>query len=327
MQELVSIIVPIHNVEEFLPRCIDSVMAQTYSNIELILVDDCSTDNSLQIAQEYAQRYPDKCRVVRRTQNGGSSAARNDGIQNAKGEWFAFIDSDDWITEDYVMNMYLAAQSQNADMVMCGRWHHFPDGRDVQVDALNGLTNNSSQQEIVALSLPGAPSRLIKAKLFAENHIEFPEDIQRGEDIPVVIPLMTWAQRIAIVPKAMYCYYQRQNSRSNGNAKGADVLFYPKTISRMMALSAPGYEKELEFREISELMYGMVTIMLRAKYSRKEILAHIDDFCAAHPGWQDNPYLPRMEGGKRIFVKFAGKRQYAVLKLLIAAWDLKQKLR
>lgn len=327
MAELVSVIVPIYNVAEYLPRCVDSLVSQTYPAVEILLVDDCSTDGSLQIAQEYADRYPDSCRVLRREHNGGLAAARNSGIAAALGQWLTFVDSDDWVSSDYVQTLMETAAAESADVVLSGIYYYYSDDNCREVSPFGDLTTQSSREEIVALSRSYACTRLFRKELFVDTGILFPEEIRRAEDMATVIPLLTRAKKIAIVRKPMYYYFQRPASISNQNFGKVDVSFYPKAVKRMTELSAPGCETELEYRAVSELMYGMVTIMLRAKYSRKEILAHIDDFCAAHPGWQDNPYLPRMEGGKRIFVKFAGKRQYAVLKLLIAAWDLKQKLR
>ena len=327
MAELVSVIVPIYNVGEYLPRCVDSLVAQTYPELEILLVDDCSTDNSLQVAQEYAQRYPGKCRLVQRPHNGGLSAARNSGIAAASGQWLTFVDSDDWVTPDYVQTLMETAAAESADVVLSGIYSYYSNDNCHEVSPFGDLTTQSPRGEIVALSRSYACTRLFRKELFVDHGILFPEDIRRAEDMATIIPIMTRAKKIAIVRKPMYYYFQRPASISNQNFDKVDVSFYPKTVKRMTELSAPGFETELEYRAISELMYGMVTIMLRAKYSKKEILAHVDAFCTAHPDWQNNPYLPEMEGGKRIFVKFAGKRQYAALKLLIMAWDLKQKLR
>ena len=102
MQEKVSVIVPIYNVEKYLRRCVDSLVRQVHKNIEILLIDDCSTDESSVIAREYAAKYPQLCHYIQRDENGGLSAARNTGIEASTGKWLAFVDSDDWVTEDYV---------------------------------------------------------------------------------------------------------------------------------------------------------------------------------------------------------------------------------
>ncbi len=327
MADLVSVIVPIYNVKEYLSRCIESLVKQTYSAVEIILVDDCSTDGSVKIAEEYVHRYPDRCKLIKRKQNGGLSAARNSGIKAALGNWLTFVDSDDWVTCDYVQTLIETATIHSADIVLSSIYYYYTGTNVKEVSPFGNLTNDSSKEEIVALSRSYACTRLFHKNLFIDNKIWFPEKIRRAEDMATIIPIMTYAKKISIVKKPMYYYYQRTNSISNQNFAKVDVSFYPKAVTRMIELSAPGFDVEMEYRAISELLYGMVMIMLRAKYSKKDIFAHIDRFCLKYPNWLENPYLAKMETAKRIFVKSAGKKQYILIKLLITAWDLKQKLR
>lgn len=327
MAELVSVIVPIYNVETYLSRCIESLVNQTYPTVEILLVDDCSTDDSIKIAQEYAQQYPDKCKLIRHEENKGQAAARNSGIVSASGDWLTFVDSDDWVTLDYVQTLVETADRELADVVLSGIYYYYNADNYREVSPFGDLTTKPSRGEIIALSRSYPCTRLFRKSLFIENEIWFPDELRRAEDMATIIPVMTHAKKIAIIRKPMYFYFQRLTSTSNQNFDKVDVNFYPKAVNRMIELSAPGYEIELEYRAISELLYGMVTIMLRAKYPKKDILAHIDRFCLKYPNWRKNPYLPKMEKAKRIFVKSAGKRQYILIKLLVTAWDLKQKLR
>lgn len=326
MANTVSIIVPIYNVKDYLRRCVDSLLAQTYPNIEILLVDDCSTDGSAVIAREYAGKYPEKIAFVQREKNGGLSAARNSGIAAATGQWLAFVDSDDWVTEDYVQTLCATAEADNADIVMSGIYYYYSEDNLKEVSPFGDLTTESAHADKVALSRSYACTRLFRRTLFADYQITFPEDIRRAEDMATIIPLLTRTEKISIVPKAMYFYFQRPTSISNQNQKGVDVSFYPKTVGRMIELSAPGFETALQFRAVSELMYGMVMIMVRAGKSKRDLCAHVDWFNGKFPGWQENPYLPKMAKGKQIFVRFAAKKQYALLKMLIWAWDLKQKV-
>ena len=109
----VSIIVPVYNTEKYLARCIDSILAQTFTDFELILVNDGSKDNSGKICDEYAQK--DSRIVVIHKENGGVSSARNKGIDVAQGEWISFVDSDDWISSDF-----LSSFTYDADLMICG---------------------------------------------------------------------------------------------------------------------------------------------------------------------------------------------------------------
>ncbi|MEE1199268.1 MAG: glycosyltransferase family 2 protein [Christensenellales bacterium] len=326
MMEKVSIIVPIYNVQNYLERCVRSLVEQTYVCIEIILVDDCSTDQSLGIAERFARENPEKCRVIRREKNGGLSAARNSGLRAATGEWLTFVDSDDWVTSDYVETLHRTASEEGADIVMSGFYYYYPSGKCIEVSTSGNLNTASSHREKVALCDPCATTRLFRSSLFFENGISFPEDIWRSEDIATSIPVITMTDRISIVKRPMYYYYQRAASLSNQNGKYSDVSFFPKTLLRMMELSRPGFEKELEFRAVTELLYGMVSVMLRSGKTPTELKEHIDWFNGRFPAWKENGYINRLPTGKRIFIWCASQKRYGLLRALIFGWDMKQKV-
>lgn len=327
MQERVSVIVPIYNVEPYLKQCLDSLLAQVHENLEVLLVDDCSTDRSAAIAKEYAQTHSERFRFIQREENGGLSAARNTGMAAATGDWLAFVDSDDWVTENYISAMYAVAQKDHADIVMSSLYYYYPDGKCKEMSPFGGLTTQSSHQEKVALSRPYACTKLFRRSLIVGNNIAFPENIKRSEDIPTIIPLLCATEHISILSQPLYYYLQRTTSLSNQNYQGMDLSFYPQVINKMFALSPSGFEKELEFRATSDLMYGMIMLMVRSKKPKLDIMQQIGSFNQEFPKWQLNPYLARLPRGKRIFIWFAAHKQLWVLKALIAAWDIKQILK
>lgn len=325
MQDKISIIVPIYNVEPYLKRCINSLIKQTYQNIEILLVDDCSTDNGAYIAKKYAEKFPNICHFIQREKNGGLSAARNTGIRESTGEWLTFVDSDDWVDKDYLSVMYRTAQQDNADIVMSSVYYYYSKNKCKEVCPFGNLTTKSSHKEKIALCRSYAASRLFKKNLFIETKIMFPEDIWRSEDIATIIPILCFTNKISLVKEPMYYYFQRKSSLSNKNDKNIDISFYPKTVERMLKLSDSKFKKELEFRAITELMYGMTMIMVRSGKSNKEICIHIDKFKKKFPEWKKNTYFPYLAKGKQIFILFAGKKQILLLKILIKIWDIRQK--
>ena len=119
-QELISVIVPIYNTVEYLPRCVDSIRRQTYRNLEIILVDDGSTDNSGAMAEKFA--LEDKRVKAFHKENGGSSSARNLGIEKASGDFIGFVDSDDYITPDCYEKLLDCGRRRNVKLVCAGRW-------------------------------------------------------------------------------------------------------------------------------------------------------------------------------------------------------------
>ena len=113
----VSIIIPVYNVEQYLAQCLDSVINQTYKNIEIICVNDCSLDNSFKILDEYSKNDK-RIKIINRENNGGLSAARNTGLDNASGKYIYFLDSDDWIDLDYIEKMLNAAIKNEVEVVL-----------------------------------------------------------------------------------------------------------------------------------------------------------------------------------------------------------------
>ena len=117
MEDLISVIIPVYNVEKYLPECIESVLKQTHTNLEIILVDDGSPDNSPQICDEYAQK-DSRIKVIHK-ENGGVSSARNEGLKIAKGEWISFIDADDWVEKNFCEILLNKAVKTQSDIALC----------------------------------------------------------------------------------------------------------------------------------------------------------------------------------------------------------------
>ena len=136
MNKKVSILVAVYNVEKYLRRCLDSLISQTYQNIEIILVDDCSTDNSLSICYEYAKKYK-RVTVVKKQENTGLSDVRNIGIEHSTGDYIMFIDSDDYVCENFVEEMVKAIEEKNVDVVRCKELIQKEDG-NFQAEDLHG---------------------------------------------------------------------------------------------------------------------------------------------------------------------------------------------
>ena len=165
MSERISVIVPIYNVERYLEKCIDSILAQTYRKLEIILCDDGSTDGCGAICDRYAAR-DDRVRVIHKA-NGGLSDARNAGLEIASGGWYAFIDSDDFITPDTIERMYRTAVSTNSQIAVCNIIRIYDDGaaepfyRPAQEQT---LLSGASRFE--TLKQPSACNKLFRADLF-----------------------------------------------------------------------------------------------------------------------------------------------------------------
>lgn len=211
----ISVIVPVYKVEPYIHRCVDSILAQTFSDFELILVDDGSPDNCPQICDEYAEK-DNRIHVIHQN-NGGLSAARNAGLDAARGECISFIDSDDWISPNMLSVMYEAIQSTNADMAICGvntvydenySTEQYPSDYDMKDGCVNqqeGIQLLSSQAWYYVI----ACNKLYKKQIFCE--IRFPEGYSH-EDAAIVHRVFGNCKKIMCISQPLYNYLQRDNS-------------------------------------------------------------------------------------------------------------------
>ena len=190
----VSVIVPIYNVEKYLPKCLDSLVNQTLDDIEIILVNDGSLDNSGKIAKEYSEKYQDKI-IYLEKENGGLSDARNYGIPYATGEYIAFLDSDDYIDIDAYKQMYEKAKKEDADFLECDFIWEYPNKKviDKRIDYKN-------KQEMLAVVRVVAWNKLIKRDLIIKNNIRFPKGL-RYEDIEFTYKLLPYLNKISYIDK------------------------------------------------------------------------------------------------------------------------------
>ena len=212
--QAVSLISPVYKAESYLARCLDSVLAQTFENWELILVDDGSPDRSGAICDEYAAK---DCRIkVIHKANGGVSAARQDGLDVATGEFVIHIDPDDWIEPDMLQALYDKAVAENADMVICDYSEDIGDKRKVVVQKPSSLDANIVFKELFHNLHGSCCNKLVRRSLFDRFGIRFPKGYTILEDLYVTAMLCSNDIKIAYLPKAFYHYVQDANPHGLG---------------------------------------------------------------------------------------------------------------
>lgn len=203
--ELITIIVPIYNVKPYLSRCIESIINQDYKKLEIILVDDGSTDKSGNICDEYAKK--DKRIIVIHQENQGLSCARNNGTRISKGKYIAYIDSDDYIELDYISYLYKLIKDNKADISACAHNKHRYIETVYEKDELYPALLTSK----IAFS---AWSKLVKASIMKDNNIYFPVN-EIYEDQKWIYYLLEHTNRVVIGSESKYHYTYRQNSIFN----------------------------------------------------------------------------------------------------------------
>ncbi len=214
----VSIIIPVYNTGEYLHKCIKSILNQSLKDIELIIVNDGSTDNSRSICDKYA-KTDNRVKVIHKI-NGGVSRARNTGIKLAKGDYIGFVDSDDWVNETMYKSMYDTAIRERCDIVMCDARTVYDD-KENEADTISQLMNSTSlsKKDIypgVLAEMAGAAWRCIyKKELLQDNNILFPEGLKFSEDRIFNIYAFGYAEKIYYIKKAYYNRYIRKGSAVN----------------------------------------------------------------------------------------------------------------
>ena len=214
---LISVIIPVYNVELYLERCIDSILKQSYDDLEIILINDGSNDSCPRLCDEYAEKDP-RAKVIHK-QNEGVSVARNIGIRIAKGAFLSFVDADDHLSTDFYKIMYTCLYKTNADIVMCDYLITKDGGHPVKQEPKTRQKIYHGHKEIMKLFF-GRDStkaviscnKLYKKELF--NGIEFPKG-WRYEDEATIYKVLYRCDRLAEISNKLYYYYQREESFTN----------------------------------------------------------------------------------------------------------------
>ncbi len=208
-QEKITVIVPCYNVENYLGRCLDSLVDQTYENLEVIMVEDCSTDGTRGVVKEYEKH--DNFKAIYNKENGGLGHARNVGIEATTSKYIAFLDSDDWLPANYFETMYTALIDADADLSVCDVFLRYDDpAKDQRIISYNGKPDKLG---LINTGLAATSSaKLFKTELF--HSLKYPEGIV-NEDIPVILTLLM-TKKVTYTDKTFFNYYQRTGSIQNG---------------------------------------------------------------------------------------------------------------
>ena len=227
---MVSVIVPIYKIPEYLSCCIDSILAQTYPDFELILVDDGSPDDCGRICDDYAKR-DNRIKVVHKV-NGGLTSARNAGLEVAKGEWIMHVDGDDWIEPDMIESLIEAAQITGADMVIGDFVKYGPSAGYNKLPTWSS-DKKKSMTNYIAYVMTTIWGSIAKRSLYADHSLKSPDGISYCEDFHLIVRLCHFANKIVNVHRPFYHYRYRPTSimsNMNGKTEADEQWVYQDTI-------------------------------------------------------------------------------------------------
>ena len=230
MKTLVSVITPVYNCERYIERCINSLLNQTCKEIEIIMIDDGSRDNSAEIIKDYQKKY-ENIRYIYQ-ENSGPGVARNRAIRQAVGKYILFVDSDDYVSEDYIEELVETAEKNESELVITGYTLVYENDRKEKIVVPKFY--ESKKAEEWAYRISACCSRMYSREFWLRNQINFSEERDaRAEDVPIVLLTNVIAKNIAIVKKAGYYYFQHSESAMNNKKKKVVFEFPYKAFKAM----------------------------------------------------------------------------------------------
>lgn len=308
----ISIIVPVYNTEEYLDKCLDSLVKQTLQGIEIIIINDGSTDGSYRIIDEYKKNHPDKIKAYT-IENRGPGGARNYGIRKASGRYLGFVDSDDYVDAFMFEKLFNKAEREASDIVVCGYVRHLIK-KDKKIFILQNEIFDKSVKENAELLLCSRAffcNKLIKKDLFFTNDIFFPED-QFFEDDAIIYEILFHAEKISCVDEPLY-YYRLDRDGSTVNTVDPRIFDIFKSCDRI----AEFYSKQPDYKEkyypaverICQMhLFARIKTLLKGR-DKKIAFDYFDQMYSwlknNFPDWRKNCYYrKKREVSKRYILKY-----------------------
>lgn len=312
----VSVIVPVYNVEAYLPKCLDTLVKQTLQDMEIIVVNDGTKDNSQAVIDSFVSKYPNVTGLTK--ENGGLSDARNYGMQFAKGEYIGFVDSDDYVEYDMYKILYHKAKEKDYDIVECNLHHVYENG-SIDTEIAEQLTD---PKEMLMLGRSVVWNKIYRRKWLEDSGVVFPKGYIY-EDVEFFSKLVPHIRSYAYVEEACIYYVQRGNSINNKQTmKTLQIIDVLEHISRYYQ-DIQVYE---EYREALEFLYARILLCSSfsricripdRKQRRKALKSNWRALNEHFPDWHDNQYLQKQNTRNGKFMKSMNRFSYSVCSELL----------
>ncbi|RXJ66612.1 hypothetical protein CRV08_12340 [Halarcobacter ebronensis] len=267
---LISVIIPVYNIEDYIYKCLTSILSQSLENIEIIIVNDGSTDKSLEIINRTIRN--DKRCLILNQDNQGLSAARNNGLTISKADYVIFIDGDDFINKDMLLKMYHKIVKEEADIVVCQFQKVFPDGKiEIIEEPEEQNFNNILSSKLFSV----AWNKLYKRSLFLDNKIYYPNNIYH-EDIATTFKLYFFSKKIIYIKESLYNWVQRKASLSNNiSQKHIDDIFLSFQLTKDFLIKFNIFDKYIN--EFNERCFRYSGQMMSRSSNNQELSQYLFD--------------------------------------------------
>ena len=316
----VTVAVPVYNVEKYLEKCAGSILSQTERDLELLFIDDGSTDGSGALCDKLCERDP-RVRVIHQ-ENRGLGGARNTGIENARGQWIIFPDSDDWLEPETVERALKAAEDTEADMAVFAFRSVEENGNTLAEfhEALPGnVPLDPKKQKDLLIIAPSACNKLYKTELFKRTGVRYPPKVWY-EDLRTTTKLLPGCSSVVYIDYVGYNYFQRSGSIMNNvnlsrNREIIDAFEDVLSWSREHGLFEE-YRKELMHLAVSHV-YLTASVRVLRQDRRHPLIGEFYQYVKREfPDYQEDIYLDRFTRNQRIALKLLERRMISLLHLI-----------
>ena len=305
-----TIVVAIYNVEDYIEKCIETLLNQDYDNYKILLINDGSTDKSEELCLKYQKEYPEKIEVYTK-ENGGLSSARNYGIEKANSEYIFFVDGDDYIEVNCLSK--IMKKVSNNDILVFNYLNIFDD-KTILYNTFNETINDSKKRFLEGS--PSACNKVFKLELFKKNNIKFPDKLYY-EDLATTPLVSQYAKKIVYDVNPYYCYLQRAGSimhQKKYNKKLEDIFTVFDIIDKELNDEfKKQYEEEIEYLYIWHLLRNASLRFL--EFDKYDMLEKINNIIKEKfPKWYKNPYFKKYDIKRKAMCYLIMYKHYKIIK-------------
>lgn len=315
----VSIIVPVYGVEKYIDKCLDSLVKQSLKEIEIIVVNDGTKDNSQKIIDKYVKKYPDKIKSYIK-ENGGQGSARNYGLKKAMGEYIGYVDSDDFVEKDMYKKLYNKANENDYDIVVCGNYNVSEDYKTKNIDTFTNDYN--TDLENVFFGKMAVWNKIYKRDILIKNKLEFKEKVWY-EDLAFTLKTVMNSNTFAFIDEPLYDYLIREGSTMNNSnvQRNLEILdAFDDILSYIIHNKNEVYFNKIEFLAIDHIYISAIVRVLKAdadyKVKRETIKKLIDYMKKNFPNYKNNKYINSLSKKRKIIYKLINMKMYGLINLI-----------
>ena len=314
-----SIIVPVYGVEKYIDKCLNTLVKQSLKEIEIIVVNDGTKDNSQKIIDKYVKKYPDKIKSYIK-ENGGQGSARNYGLKKASGEYIGYVDSDDFVEKDMYKKLYNKAKENNYDIVVCGNYNVSEDYQNKNIDAF--INNYNTDLENIFFGKMAVWNKIYKRDILIKNKLEFKEKVWY-EDLAFTLKAIMNSNTFAFIDEPLYDYLIREGSTMNNSnvQRNLEILdAFNDILSYIQHNKKEEYFSKIEFLAIDHIYISAIVRVLKAeaddKVKRETINKLIDYMNKKFPNYKNNKYINTLSKNRKIIYKLINIKMYGLINLI-----------